>query len=193
MDSPARPQISHLQVDPDTLLDPSNISDSEGGPSPRSRGRSFSKAILPAFRISTAGTPKSSTQYTPTHSRSNSAQQPDPIGKYREESRKLLSHVLGQLHNRPKPPSVFDSFKNDISQPEAKSFRIAVRAMQGVVKLKAAQQKGHRQQPSQFHDDSDEEDDNGVFSTDFTFGLMTQLVSALAVAVKGNWQIFDDG
>lgn len=192
MDQPVRPQISNLQIDSDNLLYPSNASDSGASPSSPSRGRAFSQAILPAFRISTAGPPKNPTQYTPSHSRSNSAQQLDPIGKYRDESRKLLTHVLGQLHNRPKPPSIFDSFRTDTSNAEIKSFRTAVRVVQGAVKLKSTQQRGHRQQPSQFHDDSDEEEDNGVFSTDVTFDLMTQLVSALAVAVKGNWRIFDE-
>jgi hypothetical protein len=68
-----------------------------------------------------------------------------------------------------------------------------VRVVQGAVKLKGNVAKGRRQQTAIATNDSDSEDEKkDHYSTDVTFDLMTQLVSALAVAVKGNWKVFKD-
>jgi hypothetical protein len=180
-----------LQIDTSNLnvdISTPSIPRSPSSPSGRGRSRSFSQTILPSFRLSTQTSPK-----PPAHSRSESTPQGDPSRKYRDESRKLLTHILAQLHNRPKPPSVFDAFRTDAELSQRlKDFRTAAISVKGVIRFKGNLNKSDRRKPPPLHDDSDSDNDHVQFSTDVAFDLMTQLVSALAVAVKGNWQVFDD-
>ena len=187
--SPVRPSLSTLNVDL-----PSLSSTTYDQPSPStSRGRSFSQVKLPSFRISTPGSPKSPSRRSFGYERPSVAQQPDPTQKYRDESRKLLAHILGQLRNRTKPESVFSAFKSDrTSSAESRDLLTTVRAIQGAVKLRAGLSSQTRSQTSA-QDDSDSDNEGGSFSTDSTFNLLSQFVSALAVAANAGWQIFDDG
>ena len=188
--SPVRPTLSALNVDLPSL--PSTASDDLASSS-TSRGRSFSQVKLPSFRISTAGSPKSPSRRSFGYERPSVAQHQDPTQKYRDESRKLLAHILGQLRDRTRPESVFNGFKSGGAyDPESRDLRTTVRAIRGVVKLRAGRVPQARSQtPTQGDSDSDVEE--GTFSTDSTFNLLSQFVSALAVAVRAGWQIFDDG
>ena len=188
--SPVRPTLSALDVD---LPSPTSIAPDEPASSARSRGRSFTQVKLPSFRISTPGSPKSSSRRSFGYERPSVAQQQDPTQKYRDESRKLLAHILGQLRDRQIPVSGFSGFKSGGTHgPESRDLRSTVRVIQGVVKLRAGLAP---QTPSQtpMQDDSDNDNEEGSFSTDSTVSLLGQFVSALAVAVKAGWQIFDDG
>ena len=188
--SPVRPTLSSLNVDLPSLPSTSSYDQT---PSPTSRGRSFSQVKLPSFRISTAGSPKSPSRRSFGYERPSDAQQPDPTQRYRDESRKLLAHILGQLRDRAKPESVFNVFKSSgTSDAEPRDFRTAVRAIQGAVKLRAGLKTQARPQTSA-QDGDDSDDDQESFSTDSTFNLLGQFVSALAVAVNAGWQIFGDG
>ena len=185
--SPVRPSLSSLNVDFPSF--PSNSSYDQVSPS-TSRGRSFSQVKLPSFRISTPGSPKSPSF---GYERTFVPQQPDPTQRYRDESRKLLAHILGQLRNRTKPESVFRAFKSSGTYgTESRDFRTTVQAIQGAVKLRAGLSSQSRPETS-VQDENDSDTEQGSFSTDSTFNLLSQFVSALAVAVNAGWQIFDDG
>lgn len=187
---PARPSLSILNVDLPSL---SSTTSYDQTPSSTSRGRSFSQVKLPSFRISTPGSPKSPSRRSFGYERPSLAQQQDPTQKYRDESRKLLAHILGQLRNRTQPESVFSALKSDeTSGAESRDLLTKVRAIQGVVKFRAGLGSQARSQTSA-QDDSDSDNEGGSFSTDSTFNLLSQFVSALAVAANAGWQIFDDG
>jgi len=188
--SPVRPTLSSLNVDFPSFA--SNSSYDQVSPS-TSRGRSFSSVKLPSFRISTPGSPKSPSRRSFGYERPFVAQQSDPTQRYRDESRKLLAHILGQLRDRPKPESVFRTFKSSGTYgAESRDFRTTVQAIQGVVKFRAGLSTKSRPETST-QDDNDSDTEEGSFSTDSVFNLLSQFVSALAVAVNAGWQIFDDG
>ena len=186
--SPVKPTLSSLDVDLSSF--PSNSSYDQVSPS-TSRGRSFSQVKLPSFRISAPGSPKSPSHRSPGYEHPSAAQQSDPTQRYRDESRKLLAHILGQLRDRKKPESVFRAFKSDgTSGTESRDLRTTVRAIQGAVKLRAGLS---NQSETSTQDDNDSDNEEGSYSTDSTFDLLSQFVSALSVAVNAGWQIFDDG
>jgi hypothetical protein len=185
--SPVKPTLSSLNVDLPSFS--SNFSYDQASPS-TSRGRSFSQVKLPSFRISTPGSSKSPSRRSPGDERPSVAQHPDPTQRYRDESRKLLAHILGQLRDRTKPESVFRAFKSSGTYgAESRDFRTTVQAIQGAVKLRAGLSTQSRAETSA-QDDNDSDTEEGSFSTDSTFNLLSQFVSALAVAVNAGWQIF---
>jgi len=185
--SPVRPALSTLNLDLPSLS--STTSYDQASP-PTSRGRAFSQVKLPSFRIPTPGSPS---RRSFGYERPFVAQNPDPTQRYRDESRKLLAHILGQLRERTKPESVFSAFKSDGTYgTESRDLRTTVRAIQGIVKLRAGLgSQTHHETSAQ--NDNDSDNDEGSFSTDSTLNLLSQFVSALAVAVNAGWQIFDDG
>jgi len=188
--SPVRPSLSSLNVDLPSFSSASSYD--QASPS-TSRGRSFSQVKLPSFRISTLGSPKSPSRRSLDYERPSVAQQPDPTQRYRDESRKLLAHILGQLRDRKKPESVFNAFKSGRTHgTESRDLRTTVRAIQGAVKLRAGLSPQIRPGASA-QDDNDSDSEGGSFSTDSTFNHLSQFVNALAVAVNAGWQIFDDG
>jgi len=187
--SPVRPALSSLNVDLPSFS--SNASHDQVSPS-ASVGRSFSQVKLPSFRISTPGSPKHPSRPSFGFEPSPVAQRPDPTQRYRDESRKLLAHILGQLRDRTKPESVFNAFKSgDAKGLESRDLRTTVRVIQGVVKLKASLSSQERPEVS-VQDDNDSDNEEGSFSTESTFNLLSQFVSALSVAMNAGWQIFDD-
>lgn len=184
--SPVRPAPSSLTVD---IPSPSSYTSHDQVSPSASRGRSFSQVKLPSFRISTPGSP---TRRSFGLEQPSAAQQPDPTQRYRNESRKLLAHILGQLRNRTKPQSVFNAFSSSESNGvESRDLRTTVRAIQGVVKFRAGLSSQEPEASAQGDNDSDNEE--GSFSTDSTYNLLNQFVGALSVAVNSGWQIFDDG
>ena len=187
--SPLGPTFSSLHVDLSSLSP--NSSHDQVSPS-TSGGLSFSQVRLPSLRIPTSG-PHRSPRLSLGFERPSVTQNPDPAQRYRDESRKLLAHILSQLRDREKPDSVFDAFRPDeTDSAQSRDLRMTVRALQGVVKLKAGLSSKAYSEVS-VQDDEDSNKEESSFSTDSTFILLSQFVSALAVAVKAGWQIFDDG
>lgn len=188
--SPVRPALSSLSVDLPSYS--SNASHDQVSPS-TSVGRSFSQVKLPSFRIPTPGPPKSPRRRSFGSEHPSVVQQPNTTQRYRDESRKLLAHILGQLRDRAKPESVFNAFKSgETTGVESRDLRTTVRAIQGVVKFRAGLTPRERPEVSA-QGDGDSDNEEGTFSTDSTFNLLSQFVSALAVAVNAGWQIFDEG
>lgn len=140
-----------------------------------------SQAAL-AFRVSTSPLDKQA----PGISRSQPSQKTSK-NRVRDESRKLISHVLLQLQNRALPPPVFDAATTPWNNPSNKGVAEAVK---GAVKLGIGQAKVQAQfLPGE---EDEEEDRDRVFSTDSTLELMTQLKDVLIISIAQGWLIFDD-
>ena len=101
---------------------------------------------------------------------------PPVISRARDESQKLLAHVLEQLRHRPKPPSSNSLPSQAI--PVAKSI---------VPRLSTSRTNSDAQQP-----DLDGEDDSErSFSPDLAFDLMNRLRDVLMISLSHSWQLFD--
>jgi hypothetical protein len=109
----------------------------------------------------------------------------------RNEARKLLSHVLIQLANRFKPPSIVDAITNATDDSVERGFGAFAETLREVVKLGNNQGFKPRQNSEAHEDDSDDER-NIAFATDGTIDLLTQLKDVITMAIAQGWQIFDD-
>ncbi|KAH9951250.1 hypothetical protein B0H21DRAFT_272251 [Amylocystis lapponica] len=155
-------------------------------PSGRSRARSVSQAILPAFRISSVQNEEPGSSNIPTLAPSSG------INKARNESRKLLAHLLAQLQGRPKPPSMLDLLVRG-TDTRPKDTGVAVQSVRTAAKHKRgmlSEAATHKLAPSE--DTDSEWEDNSDFSTDVTFDLMAQLKDVLLISVAQKWDIFYD-
>jgi hypothetical protein len=109
----------------------------------------------------------------------------------RTESRKLLSHVLAQLHTRPMPPTVYDSFMDAKDTVRGTSIGVILNTMKDAMKSNPSIAVRSSSHISTIEDDSD--DGLGlVYSTDDTYELMFQLRNVLLVSDDQGWRIFDD-
>ncbi|KAJ6630829.1 hypothetical protein B0H10DRAFT_1938967 [Mycena sp. CBHHK59/15] len=134
---------------------------------------------LPSFRVST--TPQPPQLSEKLHSSRH---------RIRDESRKLLTHLLGQLKTRVLPPPVYNAFTTVKDDLGGKGFALIAETVKGVVKFRAG-----RQEPDSSTaplDDETDEDDGRIFSTDATLELMTQLRDVLIISAAQGWQIFDE-
>lgn len=111
----------------------------------------------------------------------------------RNELRKLLSHVLIQLANRPKPPSIVDAITNFTRDSSERSIAALAETLKEAVKRGGKDRKMDKSKPAVgvVEDDSDEDTD-AAFTTDVTINLMMQLQDVLTMAIDQGWQIFDD-
>ncbi|KIM49083.1 hypothetical protein M413DRAFT_21375 [Hebeloma cylindrosporum] len=109
----------------------------------------------------------------------------------RNEARKLLSHVLIQLANRSKPPSIVDAITNATSDSVERGFGAFTETLREAVKLGNNQGLKIRQNAEAHEDDSDDEG-NIAFATDGTIDLLMQLKDVITMAIAQGWQIFDD-
>jgi hypothetical protein len=105
----------------------------------------------------------------------------------RNESRKLLSHLLDQLRGRPMPPRIHDALFSQ-QKKSTTGLNGLVGTVREAVKLAS---KDDRQ--THLNDTEDVEDtDDGAFSTDSSFELMLQLKDILSVSILQGWQIFEE-
>lgn len=190
-----------LRIDTSSLTDSSlalsssYVSDaltSATAPRTRGRARTLSQAVLPSFRSSSvAGGEKSPT--FASHSAAPRTQKKPQ--KARDESRKLLAHILGELHNRPRAPPLFDMFQTDGMEKEVKGIGAMVQSVRGAVAFKASKQEHHSSRSLSFAEAGSDEDEvtESAFSTNITFDLMDQLKNVLIISQAQGWQIFDDG
>lgn len=148
-------------------------------PSPlRTSPSNFSRLGLPSFRLSTS----------PISDGPSSTYRPDPMPSNlrvpRNESRKLLSHVLHQLAHRKKPPPVKDMVWNGNNDTNTR-FVMVTGSLKNFVKLIPDKR-------VDIQNDSDDEESRD-FSTDETLDLMIQLEDVLTMSIEHGWKIFDDG
>ncbi|EKM55578.1 uncharacterized protein PHACADRAFT_184361, partial [Phanerochaete carnosa HHB-10118-sp] len=152
----------------------------------RQRARSLSQTLLPQLRLSidksSSGRQSDAGPERPTMSLG--------MEKARNESRKLLSHILAQLEERSVPPPLLEGSDSRTARSR-KGIAAVVRSLSG--KGKAADAK---QANTNGNDDSDEDYDPNnrpVFFTDATLKLMGQLRDTLHISLANNWDIFAAG
>lgn len=168
-----------LSVDTDIPHnDPSNLATPA-----RDRVRTISQAMLPSLMVTGIG---SSERHNVPPKMSNAAI-PHGASKARNESRKLLSHILGQLHRRPKPPAVLGSVESQSNLP-GKGLSAVVRTVKGITAVSG----GAANERRIVGEDSDDEDavEDSRFYTDVTYDLMIQLRDVLLISVEQDWDIF---
>ncbi|KAG6879984.1 hypothetical protein C0992_008577 [Termitomyces sp. T32_za158] len=135
----------------------------------------------------------SPTSPTTPQTQSNAHKVVNPINRARTESRKLLAHVLNQLHHRTLPPGIFEAFNHpEVESPEDNLGLLLQTVKGAVVNPKKISKNGkHRVLAGAGEDDSDE-DGEREFSTDATYVLMLQLKDLLRVSMDRNLHILDD-
>jgi hypothetical protein len=112
----------------------------------------------------------------------------------RDESRKLLVYILDRLKNRALPPPIYATFTAVQDDGSGNSFAVLAQTVRGVVKMRSGSSgRPGLNAPSSLDDDADEDDDDGIFSTDTTLELLTQLRDVLIISAAQGWQIFDEG
>lgn len=102
---------------------------------------------------------------------------PPVISRARDESQKLLAHVLEQLRHRPKPPSPYSLPSQAI--PAAKYI---------IPRPSNSRTYSDAQQPDLDGEDDSERD----FSPDLAFDLMNRLRDVLMISLSHSWQLFND-
>lgn len=145
--------------------------------------RTFSSNLtglgLPSFRLSTS----------PISDGPSSTYHPEPIPTNlrvrRNESRKLLSHVLHRLVHRKKPSPAKDMMWNGNNDMNTRGFGMVTGTLKNFAKLMPDKRVG-------IQNDSDDEESHD-FSTDETLDLMIQLEEVLTMSIEHGWKIFDDG
>ncbi|KAG6890676.1 hypothetical protein C0995_005048 [Termitomyces sp. Mi166 len=129
---------------------------------------------------------------SPTARTQSTVHKVDPTNRARTESRKLLAHVLDQLHRRTLPPGIFDAFNySEVQRPE-NNLGLLLRSVKGVVSPKKLRQDDKHQAPTGVGEDDSDEEGERKFSTDATYDLMLQLKDLLRVSMDRNWHILDD-
>ncbi|KAI8998560.1 hypothetical protein BD414DRAFT_519687 [Trametes punicea] len=154
----------------------------------RDRARSISQSMLPSFRISGVGDAEK-TYEAGTNASGQSVSH--GLNRARNESRKLLAHILSQLQNRPRP-STFLNAQVYGSQPTDKGISSVMKTVKGAVRYTGSlrERRTHQLLPQ---DDTDSEDEEKRgFATDLTFDLMSQLKDVLVLSITHNWDIFYD-
>ncbi|KAI0324520.1 hypothetical protein GY45DRAFT_1288775 [Cubamyces sp. BRFM 1775] len=188
-----------LRVETDQLGGPFVIENASAPSSPtsprspsfsnaRDRARSISQSVLPSFRISGVGDAEKAQA---AGSRASSQSINHGLNRARNESRKLLAHILSQLQDRPTPPSLLNTLVYGSQQTEKASGSV-IKSVKGAVKYTGAlrERRTHQLVPQ---DDTDSEDDESrAFTTDVTFDLMSQLKDVLVLSIAHKWDIFYD-
>lgn len=154
-------------------------------PSARERAVSFSHGVLPSLRISTA---VNSEKHSASHNISSMAAT-QGSEKAKNESRKLVAHLLDQLQRRELPTSS----DNTGDQPKGGiGIGAVVKSVKNVVSTKDAVE-GRRPSITQADNEDDELDgEEADFYTDATFDLMSQLKDIFLVASAQGWDLFSD-
>ncbi|KAF7304918.1 hypothetical protein MKEN_01206100 [Mycena kentingensis (nom. inval.)] len=117
---------------------------------------------------------------------------PTPRNRVREESRKLLAHVLQQLKTRPLPASVYEAFASVREDASTSSFAAIAQTVRGAVKLRGGRLESDAS--SVVNASGVEEDDEQavVYTTDATVELLTQLRDVLVISAAQGWAIFEE-
>lgn len=164
-----RLEISGTFVTPPTSPSPGD----ELSPSFRERARALSNAALPSRRPSRDDISNTTSLLPPR----SPLLVPAGMNKARDESQKLLAHVLDQLRHRPKCPSSYPPQ----SQPTTAAKPVAPRAS-------ASRTTSNSQSLDPDSDDSRER----AFSPDLAFDLMNRLRDVLMISLAQGWQIFGE-
>ena len=115
--------------------------------------------------------------------------------KARNESRKLLAHVLGQLERRNLPPPFHDILEYTESQASGHNLEVIMETVKDAVRIgnKKRDAKHPIQRSWVVDDDAGSVSvEESVFSTEETYDLLVQLKDVLLMSVAQGWHIFDD-
>ena len=149
----------------------------------KDRARSISQAVLPSFRIS------GESEREKLGESSRPSVNPG-LSRARNESRKLLAHILSQLQIRPTPPSLLSTLVSGSGRNEKGGS--VIRSVKGAVKYTGTLRERRTHQPvSQDDEDSEDETVDG-FNTDVTVDLLHQLKDVLTLSIAHSWDIFYD-
>ncbi|KAF7363481.1 hypothetical protein MSAN_01004000 [Mycena sanguinolenta] len=156
-----------------------------------------------SVEVASPRTPLTPTSSFPSFRISSSSDRPQlseklqsSSSKIRDESRKLLVYILERLKNRTLPPPIYAAFATVQDDISGSSFAAIAQTVRGVVKMRAGPSGRPEVNPpsnSAMDDEGDEDDDGGIFSTDTTLELLTQLRDVLIISAAQGWQIFDEG
>ncbi|KZT67735.1 hypothetical protein DAEQUDRAFT_712938 [Daedalea quercina L-15889] len=149
------------------------------------RARSLSQSVLPALRISVSP----NVEKSPVEAKKNI--EPPGSSRARNESRKLLAHILSQLQNRPMPPSSLQAMPNLVA-PAEKGLGAVVQSVRVAVKHRRTKSEGKTLKGMQADDSDSDLEDDALFSTDTTFDLMSQLKDVLIISAAQKWDILND-
>ena len=171
--------VLRLEITDSTFVTPPStppLGGDEPSPSSRERGRALSNAAFPPRRPSQGNTTSiTSPLPSPTHLLPRAAPPPG-ISKARDESQKLLAHVLEKLRHRTKCPSSYSPPLQ--AAPAAKSI---------IPRLSAS-----RTTSQQSLIPEDEENIERSFSPDTAFDLMNRLRDVLVISLTHGWQLFNE-
>ena len=167
---------------------PSSPRSASFGTFSRDRARSISQAVLPSFRISSVGGANKSND--PAASTPRQSVQSHGLNRARNESRKLLAHILSQLQTRPVPPSLLSTLVFGTGQNDKGSGSV-MKSVKGAVKYTGTLRTRTHQPLPQEDPDSEDEDPEG-FTTDTTLDLLNQLKDVLCLSIAHSWDIFYD-
>jgi hypothetical protein len=168
--------VLRLEISDSTFVTPPSTSLLGDDPSPsfRQRVRIPSNAGLTSRR-SSQGNISSTT--TPLPSPQVSLPVPPGISKARDESQKLLAHVLEQLRHRPECPSSYSlpfqaapAAKSTIPRPSVSRTTSEIQSL----------------------DPEYEETSERAFSPDLAYDLMNRLRDVLMISLSHGWQIFNE-
>ncbi|KAI0362213.1 hypothetical protein OH77DRAFT_1416438 [Trametes cingulata] len=156
--------------------------------SARERARSISQSVLPSFRISSVSNGEKHDEAGTT---APNQSMHHGLNRARNESRKLLAHILSQLQSRPTPPSLLNTLVYGANQAD-KGQPSVIKSVKGAVRYTGTlrERRTHQLVP-QDDTDSDDDHDQG-FTTDLTFDLMSQLKDVLVLSIAHKWDIFYD-
>lgn len=159
------------------------------------RARSLSQAVIPSFL--TPLTPAFQRSQSSEQSHSASLKVPKRPNRTRNESQKLLAHLLSELDGRPRPPPVFDDFKINNKGKADGGLSTLLRSVRTATS-KSAPTRDERKRAGYSSDSfaglegNDEDVDDHGFHTDATFDLMNQLKEVLKLSLSLGWEILND-
>ncbi|KAF8910955.1 hypothetical protein CPB84DRAFT_1842225 [Gymnopilus junonius] len=116
---------------------------------------------------------------------------PNLNSRARNESRKLLSHVLLQLANRKKPESILDTIASVNHDSADDGIGALGDSLREAFRMGGRQEGRSERRITTPQDDSDDENAD-TSTTDETYDLMVQLLDVLTLSVAQGWPIFDE-
>jgi hypothetical protein len=155
----------------DIPLSPSPSDDPSSSFREQDRANSRAASLRPPQGIAGSGP-------SPLLSPASAFSMPLPVvSRARDESQKLLAHVLEQLRHRPKPPS-----------PNSLPSQALPAAKYIIPRQSTSRTNSDAQQPDIEGDDDSER----TFSPDLAFDLMNRLRDVLVISLSHSWQLFDE-
>ena len=114
-----------------------------------------------------------------------------PNPKAKHEMRKLLTHVLVQLVNRRKPPSISDTIQEVGKDATEHGVAAFTDVFKDVAKIGKAIQRTSSKSSMPVEEDEEDEDPQS-YTTEATFDLLLQLKDIMAMSIKQGWHIFGE-